>query len=71
LHTGDTEDYELVEGELHPLSSGTYRHNRIRDLIGYLLWNYFTQNPIGEAVAEYACQISPDEVRRPGLSVFL
>ena len=27
LHTGDTEDYELVEGELHPLSSGTYRHN--------------------------------------------
>jgi hypothetical protein len=27
LHTADTEDYELVEGELHPLSSGTYRHN--------------------------------------------
>jgi Uma2 family endonuclease len=52
------------------LLSGTYRHNRIRDLIGFQLWSYFTQNPIGEAVAEYDCQIAPDEVRRPDLSVF-
>ena len=57
MHTADTEDYELVEGELRPLPSGTYRHNRIRDRIGYLLWSYFTQNPIG------------DEVRRPDLAV--
>jgi Uma2 family endonuclease len=70
MHTADTEDFELVEGELRRLSSGTYRHNRIRDLIGYLLWNYFTQNPIGEAVADCDCQIAPDEVRRPDLSIF-
>ena len=70
MHTADTEDYELVEGELRPLPSGTYRHNRIRDRIGYLLWNYFKQNPIGEVVAECDCQIAPDEVRRPDLSVF-
>jgi Uma2 family endonuclease len=71
MHTADTEDYELVAGELIPLSSGTYRHNKIRDLIGHLLWSYFRQNPIGEAVAENDCQIAPDEVRRPDLSVFL
>jgi Uma2 family endonuclease len=65
LQTADTEDYELVEGELRPLSSGTYRHNRIRDLIGYLLWSYFTQNPIGEAVAEYDCQIAPTKSAVP------
>jgi len=41
-----------------------------RDLIGQLLWNYFTQNPIGEAVGECDCEIAPDEVRRPDLSVF-
>jgi Uma2 family endonuclease len=39
-------------------------------LIGYLLWSYFTQNPIGQAVAECDCQIAPDEVRRPDLAVF-
>ena len=34
MRTGDTEDYELVDGELIPLSSGTPRHNLIRDLLG-------------------------------------
>jgi Uma2 family endonuclease len=70
MHTADTEDYELVEGELIPLSSGTYRHNKIRDLIGHLLWLYFRENGIGEAVCENNCQIAPEEVRRPDLSVF-
>jgi Uma2 family endonuclease len=70
MHTADTEDYELVEGELIPLSSGTYLHNRIRDLIVHLLWSYFKGNPIGAAVAEYDCRIAPDTVRRPDLSIF-
>jgi hypothetical protein len=30
MHFPDTEDYELVDGELIPLSSGTYRHSKIR-----------------------------------------
>ena len=29
--------YELVDGELVPLSSGVYLYNRIRDLAGHLL----------------------------------
>jgi len=67
----DTEDYELVAGELVPLPSGTYRHNKMRDLIGHLLWSYFRQHPIGEAVGENDCRIASDEVRRPDLSIFL
>ena len=48
MHCADTEDYELVEGELIPLSSGTFRHNKIRDLLCHLLWIYLKGNPIGD-----------------------
>ena len=71
LNTADTEDFELVEGELIPLSSGTFRHNKIRDLMGYILWTYFKGNPIGDVVAENDCRISNSIVRRPDLSIFL
>ena len=71
LKTADTVDYELIDGELIPWSSGTYRHNKIRDLTGHLLWMYFTSNKIGECVAENDCRITPDTVRRPDLSVYL
>jgi Uma2 family endonuclease len=71
MHFSDTEDYELVEGELIPLSSGTYRHNKIRDLLGHLLWGYFQRNPIGESVGENDCRVSEGKIRRPDLSVFL
>ena len=71
LETAETEDYELVDGELIPLSSGTPKHNKVRDLLGHLLWNYFKTNPIGEAIAEIDCQLSSDTVRRPDLSMFL
>jgi Uma2 family endonuclease len=71
MHTADTEDYELVDGELIPLSGGTYRHNKIRDLIGHLLWAYFKGNPIGEAVGENDCLVNDGSVRRPDLSIFL
>ena len=71
MTTAETEDYELVEGELIPLSTGTIRHNKIRDLLGHLLWNYFRNNPIGESVSETDCLIAEDTVRRPDLSVFL
>ena len=71
MRFADTEDYELVEGELVPLSSGTFRHNKNRDLMGHLLWSYFRQNPIGEVVGENDCGVSENKVRRPDLSVFL
>ena len=71
MQTADREDYELVDGELIPLSSGTPRHNKIRDLTGHLLWLYFKANPIGEAYAENDCRTGDDTVRRPDVSVFL
>ena len=71
MRTGDTEDYELVDGELIPLSSGTPRHNLIRDLLGHLLWLYFTKNPIGQAMNETDCQVTSEVVRRPDVLIFL
>ncbi len=69
--TADTEDYELVDGELVHVSSGPPRHNKIRDLIGHLLWVYFKGSSVGEAFGENDCRISEDTVRRPDVSVFL
>ena len=71
MDTADTEKFELVEGELVLLSRGTYRHNKIRDLIVSLLWSYFTAHPIGNRVAETDCQIGPETVRCPDVSIFL
>jgi Uma2 family endonuclease len=52
MQAADTENYELVDGGLIPLSSGTPLHAKIRDLIGHLLWIYFKSNPIGESFGE-------------------
>ena len=67
----ESERYELVEGELVPLPSGTPRHCLIRDLIGHLIWDYLRRNPIGKAIYELDCRISPVIVRMPDLSIFL
>ncbi len=69
--TADTEDYELVEGELIPLSSGTPRHNLICASVMHLMWSYFKGNPIGEAIGWVDCRITDDTVRRPDVSIFL
>ena len=71
LRTSETEDYELVEGELIILSSGTIRHNQLRDLLGHLLWAYFKGRSIGDAIGEIDCQLSDDTVRRPDVAIFL
>ena len=71
MDTADTERYELVEGELIPLSSGTFEHSKIRDLVGHLMWAYFKDNPIGDAVGETDCQLGDDTVRCPDVSIFL
>jgi Uma2 family endonuclease len=71
MHTGETEDYELVEGELIPLSSATPLHAKVRRRLERLVENYFERNPIGEAFAEIDCRLTDDTVRRPDLSIFL
>lgn len=67
MQAADTENYELVDGGLIPLSSGTPLHAKIRDLIGHLLWIYFKSNPIGESFGEIDCRISQNTVRCPDL----
>ena len=69
--TAETENYELVDGELIPLPGATFEHNDIRDLLGHLLWVYFRSGVAGHAVSETACRIAKDTVRIPDLSVFL
>ena len=71
MDTADTEDYELVEGELIPLSSGTPLHAIIRGRVERLVENYFERNPIGKAIGEIDCRLANDTVRRPDVSIFL
>ncbi len=71
LETLDTEDYELSEGELVPLSSGTWYHNELRDLIARAIWTYLDRSPVGKAMIEIDCRLSAGTVRRPDVSVFL
>ena len=71
LRTGETEDYELVEGELIALPSGTPLHAKIRDETGYLVRGYLKRNSIGAVYCEIDCRISEYSVRRPDLSIFL
>ncbi len=71
MHTGETEDYELVEGELVPSSSATPLHAKVRDLVGDLVRSYLRRNPIGLAIAEVDCRLTDYTVRRPDLSIFL
>ena len=71
MHTADTEDYELVEGELVPLSSGTIRHAEIRGGTEHKIRTFFESNPIGRIFAEVDCRVPGGTVRRPDLSIFL
>ena len=71
LRTSDTEDYELVAGELAPLPSGTPHHSIIRDRLGDLIRAYFRANKRGQAIAEMDCQTIQGTIRRPDLSIFL
>jgi Uma2 family endonuclease len=71
MHTADTEDYELVDGELIPLSRGTIRHADIRGLAEHKIRTYFEGNPIGRVYAEVDCLVPDNIVRRPDLSIFL
>jgi Uma2 family endonuclease len=71
MTTAETEDYELVEGELVPLSSGTPIHADIRGLLEHFLRSYFDRNPIGRVFAEVDCQVDDETVRHPDVSIYL
>ena len=71
MNTAENEDYELVDGELIPLSSAIPLHNMIRDKAVQLVRNYFDRNSIGGAAAETDCRINSDTVRKPDLSIFI
>ena len=67
----ETQDFELVEGELIPLSSGTPKHAIIRGRMEHLVLGYFERNQIGGVVSEIDCRIKEYTVLRPDVSIFL
>ena len=67
----EPDDFELVEGEVVPLSSATPKHARIRRILERKLDQFFDRQPIGEPFSEVDCKILSDTVRRPDLAVFL
>lgn len=71
LRLAETEDYELVEGELVPLSSGTPKHAKLRQNLELALALYFSRVKSGLVLAEVDCRLGEGSVRRPDLSVFL
>jgi Uma2 family endonuclease len=71
MQTSETEDYELAEGELIPLASGTPLHCMIRDQAGDMIRTWFRANPIGRAITEVDCRLGSGTTHRPDLSVFL
>ena len=71
MNTAETEDYELVEGELIPLASGNPVHADVRGRTEYSIRSYFGQNPIGRVFSEVDCRMTDFTVRRPDISVFL
>ena len=71
MKMGETEDFELVEGELIPLASGTPLHAWTRDELCVELKTYLRRNPIGLSFAEMDCTLLDETVRRPDFAVFL
>ena len=68
----DTEDYELVEGELIPISSGNPLHVDVLGFLEFLLRTYFSGNPsVGHVLSEMDCQLTLDTIRRPDAAIFI
>ena len=71
LDTAETEDYELVDGELIPMAGGTPLHNILRDKTAQVIRTYLDRNRIGGSAGEMDCRINGEVVRRPDFSIFL
>jgi len=61
--------YELSQGELVEVSSGTPKHALVRDNILFLLKQQFRKQTRGHALAEVEFRVNPETVRRPDVSV--
>jgi Uma2 family endonuclease len=62
--------FELVEGELVAVPSGTPIHAWIRDELGGAIRAHLRDNRGGVAIAEVDCRTGTDTVRRPDIAVF-
>ena len=71
ISVGETEDFELVDGELVAISNGAPIHALVRDSTTVLVRSYLEKSPVGGALAMMDCRISSDTVRRPDFSIFL
>ncbi len=71
MTTAETEDFELVEGELVPLSSGNPLHAKIRQNVERRLADYFDAHTVGVILGEVDCRLTEDTVRRPDAAIFL
>ena len=63
--------FELVEGELVPVASGTPTHAWIRDTLLIRLSGYLDREPIGIVITEIDCRTSDETVRRPDASFLM
>ena len=59
MATSETEDFELVEGELIALPSANPTHAKIRQNAERRVAGYFDRNPIGVILAEIDCRTGP------------
>jgi Uma2 family endonuclease len=71
MQTAETEDFELVEGELIPLSSANPLHAKVRHNLDRRLGNFLDQRPLGAVLAEVDCKLAFETVRRPDLAIIL
>ncbi len=71
MNTADTEDFELVDGELIPLPRATPLHAIVRDGLLFFLLSYFRKSPIGMVLALIDCRLGEATVRCADISIFL
>jgi Uma2 family endonuclease len=60
--------YELVEGEISPMSPTVPAHNRVRGRVERLLAAFVEQHGLGEVLAEQAFHLFGNTVRIPDVS---
>ena len=67
----ETEDRELVDGELVALSSANFDHSLIKDFVVTSLRIYLRTNPVAAIGSEIDCELSDAVIRRPDIALFL
>src|SRR5450755_510789 len=67
----ETENCELVDGELIPLPSANFGHSLTKDAVITALRIFLRTCPIGSVGSEIDCKLSDTLVRRPDVAFFL